>query len=1195
MGRGRGSAFIICIVAVMVVSALIGTAQRADGRHTTGTPQFQLLAWSSLIPTQGAWSQLPGTDLGANFDHSSPVIADLDGPGSLKPAAFVATHDGCIHAFVYQGSTTLGELPNFPVCLGTYVESSPAVADLDGNGTKEIVIGAGRLYQPGDPDPWRQDYGGIWILWNADPASRTHYQVREGVFSTPAVGDMDGDGRPEIVFGDFSMHVRALHWNGQHRWSVYIADTVWSSPALVRMPDSQKLAAVIGTDLGGGNPGGHLGCPQYYAGYLVRGFLLALDPDGKPLPGFPKCLDTPIWSSPAIGDLNKDGRPDAVVGTNNYFENGANVGEPRKLHAIDLWSSYRGGAWVDDKSIQYLPGWPAYMSSPNSRIFASPALGDIDGNGYDEVAIADIRQCPGDPPNLWRCGKISIYNHQGVRLADLDGGDPNQITSYPFTGSPVIADVLGDDRPEAIFGGGESHVHAVDASWQIKGTFFSWNAPSDPYGRQFRNSPAVGDLTGDGKPEIFVAGGTHESPGRGAAWLLRPLKTNPVWPAPWPQFKRDAERRSNKLGLYLYTLRAVSGDRKARLEWSTTSTPAALVRLVRKSGGACPTTPSDGVVVFQGSASSYLDTGLPNGTTYCYAAFFSDGSSEFSSPAFATATPLPPPPPPSSITTRAEDGQVLLFWNNSTAGNFTGVRVVRKPGATPPSGPDDGTVVFDGVATSYVDYGLQNYTPYSYALFSHNGIPDYSAPASVSAVEPAPHDGLPYAFFVAEGYTGNPGFASVQYLTLGNTGDQSSSVVVTFFPEGQGPVEHLVEVPSKSRRTVSTNAFVGPGTATGARVAVKSGPGVLLERPMYFNGNPGTGSTVADGHNAVGVKSPQQEWYFAEGYTGAGFIEYLTVVNPSGEAPAQVRFDFAFNGGLPPASMVATVGRLSRFTLNVNSVVGEGKEVSTKVTVTSGPGIVAERAMYFAADPALGAFVTGGHAKPGSTSPASGWYFAEGYTGPGFVQYLTFQNPSPTASEAVVEFHFNAGTPPLVRSFPIAPTSRYTVRVNDVVGPGREVSVKVTVPSGKPELVVERPMYFAADPALGGTAVAGHDSPGVAGPAPKWVFSEGYTGGGFVEYLTLQNPSDSGASRVRFEYVFNDGSPPVVKERVIPAATRATFNVNLDVGAGKEVSVRLEVLSGPHIVAERPMYFVADPALGAVVRGGHVAFGYPLP
>jgi hypothetical protein len=1182
----------IAIVAAVLPAAVVFSPAVAEARHTTSIPEFQVLATSDVFDLQGAWSKEPGSDLGSNFDHSSPVIADLDGAGPLRTAAFVATHDGCIHAFTYYtGQSKLSELPGFPACVGTYVQSSPAVADLDGNGVAEIVIGAGKLYHSWDPDQWRKDFGGIWIFWNGNTQARTHYRVSDGVFSTPAVGDMDGDGRPEIVFGGFDMYVRALNWDGSHRWSIYIADTVWSSPALTKIPGQDRLAAVIGTDLGGGNPGGHLGCPQYWDGYLVRGFLLAVDPDGRVLPGFPKCLDTPIWSSPAIVDLDRDGWADAVFGTNNYYENGANVGAANRVHAIRLWNSFQNGTWVDDKSISYLPGWPAYISTSNGRIFTSPAVGDMDGDGYPEVAISDIRQCPGDPPNKWDCGRMSIFDYRGVRTADVEGGDPGYSQSFPFTGSPVIADVAGDSRPEALFPGGEWHLHAIDKYGNFLGTFFSGDNPRPPLGRQFRNSPAVGDLDGDSQPEIFLAGGTYEDPARGAAWVLRPLKSNPS-PGPWPYFKRDARRRANAFDPFRYLFRATAGNAKVRLEWKPLDVPAARTRIVRRVAPSCPTSAFDGTLIFDGSGSTVTDTAVSNGTTYCYGAFFSDGSTAFSSPVFAQATPLPPPAPPSGVRTRTEDGQVLLFWSNPSGNNFQGVRVVRKSGSSPPSNPYDGVVVYDGAGTSYIDYGLANGTEYSYALFAHNGIPEYSGPAAASGLSPGPHAGLPYAFFVGEGYTGNPGFASIQYLTLGNNETTPAEVVLTFYPESGEPREFYTSVPAKSRRTVVTNAIVGPDKAVGISLAVREGPGVLLERPMYFYGNPGTGSVVADGHNALGEPSPRTEWYFAEGYTGTGFVEYLTILNPSGIAASRVRFDFVFSAG-PPQSLEVVVPPHARRTYNVNSIVGPGREVSTKVSVVSGGGVVAERAMYFAADPALGAMVRGGHAKPGAKAAARKWYFAEGYTGSGFVEYLTLQNPDPMPSVAQVRFQFNPGTPPITRTYDLPGNSRTTIRVNDVVGPGREVSVEITVPADRPPIVAERPMYFSADPLVGSVVTAGHDTAGALAPAKEWIFSEGYTGAGFVEWLTIQNPSTTSSSTVRFEYVFNDGGLPVVYTRVLGPSTRTTFNVNADVGPGREVSVRLTVISGDLVVCERPMYFAADPALGAVVRGGTVSFGFP--
>ncbi len=55
--------------------------------------------------------------------------------------------------------------------------------------------------------------------------------------------------------------------------------------------------------------------------------------------------------------------------------------------------------------------------------------------------------------------------------------------------------------------------------------------------------------------------------------------------------------------------------------------------------------------------------------------------------------------------------------------------------------------------------------------------------------------------------------------------------------------------------------------------------------------------------------------------------------------------------------------------------------------------------------------------------------------------------------------------------------------------------------------------------------------------------------------------------------------------RAVPARSRATVDVNMDVGAGEDVSCR--VTAGQPIVAERPMYFDYH----GKWAGGHVAMG----
>lgn len=127
-------------------------------------------------------------------------------------------------------------------------------------------------------------------------------------------------------------------------------------------------------------------------------------------------------------------------------------------------------------------------------------------------------------------------------------------------------------------------------------------------------------------------------------------------------------------------------------------------------------------------------------------------------------------------------------------------------------------------------------------------------------------------------------------------------------------------------------------------------------------------------------------WYFAEGYTGSGFHEYICLQNPNG-SPANVTIEYMYRGG-GGTTQYLRVGPATRETVYVNGVVGPNKEVSAKVT--SDQFIIAERPMYFNFNG-----INGGHNVVGSTGTSNIWYFAEGYTGSGFKEYLTLQNPNP--------------------------------------------------------------------------------------------------------------------------------------------------------------------------------------------------------
>jgi len=205
---------------------------------------------------------------------------------------------GWLYAWHEDGSL----LPGFPVDLAIDSDSSPALADFDGDGQWWIVVGddAGRLHildtagqeRPGFP---------VQTMGPGPGPTPTPHPPGGNIYSieaSPAVADLDADGRLEIAVG--SWDGRMYLWDDSGHllpgWPIPVNDQIISSAALVDLDGDERLDIVVGSK------DGHL------YGWTVEGTVL---------PGFPYDLRAPVFSSPWIGDLEGDGRADVVVGANN--------------------------------------------------------------------------------------------------------------------------------------------------------------------------------------------------------------------------------------------------------------------------------------------------------------------------------------------------------------------------------------------------------------------------------------------------------------------------------------------------------------------------------------------------------------------------------------------------------------------------------------------------------------------------------------------------------------------------------------------------------------------------------------------------------------------------------------------------------------------------------------------------------------
>ncbi len=441
---------------------------------------------------------------------SSPTVGTI---GGEEVIAF-----GTESGYLYVVNARTGRnLPGWPqpveITPGRVaaVESSPTFANLDGPGRPPtIVVGAGSTYV-------RNEQGGL-VAFNANGTVRFRFLTRDvfnewtgggpagyhnGVFSTPAIGDVTGNGTPDIVFGSWDHNIYALTPSGAlvPGFPIGNLDTVWSSPALYHLrglPDQHDI--IIGSDASG-----RAGCyGGFISDYTYR--------DGGPHLVWQHCENQTIWSSPAIGVINATGRPVVVVGTG--------FGEKPPYPS----DSYRLFAYYADDGAP-VPGWPVHTAGP---AFGSPAIGVLPGS--TTPAVVDTSWCSACA-SVGGASMVYAWDGAGHLLWSQELPGPNDFSS------PILVDLLGTGTNDVVVGA-SSGLYALDgANGQFlfsHGSSTAINVSSD------LNSPLVVDVAGHGPGtgwHLFEACGGPEQVTKSGLLYSYPLPARPAVPPPWPGWR----------------------------------------------------------------------------------------------------------------------------------------------------------------------------------------------------------------------------------------------------------------------------------------------------------------------------------------------------------------------------------------------------------------------------------------------------------------------------------------------------------------------------------------------------------------------------------------------------------------------------------------------------------------------------------
>lgn len=331
--------------------------------------------------------------------------------------------------------------------------------------------------------------------------------------------------------------------------------------------------------------------------------------------------------------------------------------------------------------------------------------------------------------------------------------------------------------------------------------------------------------------------------------------------------------------------------------------------------------------------------------------------------------------------------------------------------------------------------------------------------------------------------------------------------------------------------------------------------------------------------------------YFAEGavtntldFTAATVTPFFdtafALLNPS-ETQAVANFRFQrFDGAT--VSLPLSVPARSRRTVNVRTDV-PSLLARRSLRRSGGPLLTEEFAEFSTiveADQRLVVDRTmrwdregyGSHAEAGIGAPATTWYLAEGATHSGFDLFYLLQNPGTTAATVYVRYLLPAPAAPIVKSYELAPSSRYTIWVDsdDPRLSSTDVSAHITADA---PIIVERAMYRSKNEVMFG---AGHNSAGVTAARPRWLFAEGATGPYFDTFLLIANPNTEAAD-VRATYLLPTGQTVVKTYSIAPQSRYSIWVDGEDPLLGDTaVSAVVEATNGVGIIAERAMWWPGD-------------------
>ncbi len=340
------------------------------------------------------------------------------------------------------------------------------------------------------------------------------YYDRMSFGASAALADLGPDvnsvsGEPdqywEVIVGsdEYGIYYNGSHMIGAWRCIDALGNLEWIKDT---QTDEARSSVAVGDFV---NPGdGNL---EIFGGTTSGWNVEAMDRFGNFLWTFPSPPMTDgdyLWhSSPAIADIVPAlSGYELVIGNNpcsalycfqvdpsDGIDNGIHFDVHSHSDCFDVYFGFPAGSDGTDWDV-------LWVFNTDGPVISTPALDDIDADGHEDVVFGT--------------GYIPTYNPDlyipGGTIYCLDGPSGTLRWSIHTGGieiveaSPALADFDGDGDLEVVVGAFDHKLYLIDGDEDDDGTISSTEMTTIPMPGNIKSSCAIGDVNGDGEPEIIA-------------------------------------------------------------------------------------------------------------------------------------------------------------------------------------------------------------------------------------------------------------------------------------------------------------------------------------------------------------------------------------------------------------------------------------------------------------------------------------------------------------------------------------------------------------------------------------------------------------------------------------------------------------------------------------------------------------------